>query len=144
MAVHWVRQANSVSGTTARTFNENKTIYQNSRATTGNITLVQKVTVVSTYLFGVTNTEDTWSMTLCVVDEDVTPDYNTPEIFAVGGSDPEVKGQFLFARGPSLYVPKRLIEVPVESKLVLRINKEEGGNNSILNYGVGFLFQTSL
>ena len=144
MATHWVRQANTTTFTTARSFVTNISVYQNSRAVVTNITLIQKATVVAMYLFGITNTDDTWSMTLVVVDEGRTPTYGDPEILNVGGSDPEVKGQFLFARGPLLYQPKRLIHIPVESEFIIRLNKEEGGNASTINYHTAALIQTSL
>lgn len=140
MATHWVRKAGSQSTTANQAIQANELVYQNSRTVTGNITLVQKVTVVATYLWAITDTDDSWSFTLLVTDEGVTPTYGVPEV-----SDPEVKGQFMFARGPVLYQPRRLISVPTESKLWVRINKEEGaGVLSRINYSVGFLLQTDL
>jgi len=139
MPTVWVRKGVEESSTTALSLVSNTSIYQNSRSVAGNITLVQKVTVVSHYLWGITDTEDTWSMTLLVTDEAVTPTYGAPE-----EDDPEVKGHYIFARGPVLYQPKRLIEIPVESELTVRINKELGGNPSEFRWHVGFLLQTTL
>lgn len=144
MATHWVRKAGTATATTTRTLVANTTIYQNSREVAGNITLVQEATVVACYLFGITSTDNTWSMTLCVVDETRVPTYADPEILSAGGSDPEVKGQFIFARGPMLYQPKRLIKIPVESELIVRLNKEEGGDASTINFHYGFLMNTRL
>ncbi len=144
MPTHWVRLAGTATATLTRTLVTNVSVYQNSRGVAGNITLVQEATVVAGYLFGVSTTADTWSMTLCVVDEARTPTYSDPEINAAGGSDPEVKGQYIFALGPLLYQPKRLIDIKVESEFIVRINKEEGGNASTFNFHFGFLLNTRL
>ena len=45
-------------------------------------------------------------------------------------SDEQVKGQFIFARGPVLYQPRRLIAIPSESEFMLRVSKEQGGNTA--------------
>ncbi len=139
MATRWVRQAGSITATSAVTLANNELVHNNARTGVGSITLVQKATVVSAYLFGISSTDDTWSMTLLVVDEAITPSYGTPQL-----DDPEVKGQFLFARGPLLYQPKRLIAIPSESSFMVRINKEQGGTSSTLRWHTAFLLQTSL
>lgn len=144
MARVWIRKNNSVTATTQSSFVSNQDIYQNSRTVTGNITLVQKATVVAMILWAVTDNDNTWSMTPLVVDESVTPTYGTPEVDAQQGSDPEVKGHYIFARGPLMYQPKRLISIPVESKLTIRINKEVGGDASVFRYHVQCLINTSL
>lgn len=144
MARHWVRKMGTQTETTAAVLSVNQGIYQNSRVTTGNITLVQKVTVVATVLWGLSDTDDTWSLTLIVDDEEETPLYDEPEIDAAGGSDPQVKGHYIFGRGPVLYTPRRLISVPVEHTLTLRINKEQGGTTSKLRWHAQFLMNVSM
>ncbi len=144
MARIWLRKQGSENTTTANTLSGNVLIYQNSREQAGNVTLVQKATVVATVLWGLTDTDDTWSMTLIVEDESQTAAYNDPELNAQGGSDPQIKGHYIFGRGPVLYTPRRLITIPVEHKLVVRINKEEGGSASELKYHVQFLLNTRL
>ena len=139
MAKIWIRTQGQQTETAASTLSLVKSIYQNSRSVTGNITLVQKATVVATYLFGVTDTDDTWSMTLIVDDETTTITLTAPETV-----DPQVKGMYIFSRGPLLYQPKRLISIPVESELSVRINKEVGGATSVLKWHMGFLLNTSL
>ena len=135
----WVRKQGTQSGTSAATISGNVSIYQNSRETAGNITLVQKATVVATVLWAISDTDDTWSLTLLVTDEAITPAYGSPSL-----EDPEVKGHFMFARGPVMYIPKRLVAIPTESELTVRINKEQGGNASVLNWHVQFLLNTTL
>ena len=144
MARFWVRHQGTQSGTSANTLSTANSMYQNSREVQGNITLVQKATVVATVLWAISDTDDTWSMTLLVHDEGRTVTYADPSIDAVGSSDPEVKGQFIFARGPLLYTPKRLIAIPSESEFTIRISKEQGGNASVLNWHVMALVNTSL
>lgn len=139
MARFWVRNQSTSTLTSATTLAINISIYQNSRETVNNITLVQKATVVAGYLFGVTTTDDTWSLTLLVVEEQFTPTYGDPEL-----SDEQVKGQFIFARGPVLYQPRRLIAIPSESEFMLRVSKEQGGNTATFNWHAGFLINTSL
>ncbi len=139
MPTHWVRLQGNNAFTTANSLVVNTTVYQNSREQSGNITLVQDVTVVAGYIWGITDTDNSWSMTLLVVDEGRVPTYSDPEINATGGSDPEVKGQFWFARGPTLYEPKRLIDIPVESEFIIRLNKEEGGQAGTIYWALGFL-----
>lgn len=139
MAATWRRDALSLTATAATSLVDNNVVYANQRTVTGSITLVQKVTVVAAYLFGISDTDDTWSVSLLVVDEVVTPTYSVPEL-----EDPALKGQFMFARGPLLYQPKRLIAIPTESTFILRTNKEHGSSASTLNLHFGFLMQTSL
>ncbi len=145
MGTHWVRHQNEVTLTTTTTLGFNDVVYNNQRAQVSSaIQLQQKATVVATHLWAITDTEDTWSMTILVVDEARTPTYSDPAVLAQGGSDQEIKGFYNFARGPILYSPRRLISIPVESQLIVRVNKEEGGNASKLRYNIQFLIQTSL
>ncbi len=145
MPRHWVRVENSFTASTAQSFAVNQTIYRNQRAQVSSaIQIAQKATVVATHLWGITDNEDTWSMTLVVVDESRTPTYSDPNIASSGGSDQEVKGWYPFARGPVLYSPRRLISIPVESDFIVRVNKELGGNSSTIHYHLQFLIQTSL
>lgn len=139
MATQWVETSGSLTATAAQTLGTNNLIYNNSRTVSGTITLEQKVTVVAAYLFGITTTDDTWSMSLIVDDETVTPTYLDPY-----REDRELKGKFYFARGPLLYQPRRLISIPVESSLTFRLNKEQGGNSSTISYHAGFLLQKTL
>lgn len=140
MATHWIRKGISLTATAAVTLVDNDLIYNNNREVSGTITLVQKATVVACYLFGISTTDDTWSVSLIVFDQGISaPTYANPE-----SGDPEIKGQFMFARGPLLYQPRRLISIPVERALYVRTNKELGGNASTFNLHMGFLMQTSL
>ncbi len=139
MPTTWIRGGAAHTSTSALSLVDNGLVYNNARTVTGSITLVQKVTVVAMYLFGITNTDDTWSVSVLVVDEAITPTYSGPQL-----QDPELKGQFMFARGPLLYQPKRLISVPSESSLMIRTNKELGGNSSTFNIHFGFLLQMTL
>lgn len=141
----WVRVQGSETITTTATLALNQLVYQNSREQSGNITLIQKATVVATHLFAITTTDDTWSVTLLVESEDAdAPTYSSPSIAAQGGSDPEIKGHYIFARGPVLYSPRRLISIPTEHTLKMRINKEEGGNTSTFLWHAQFLLNLSL
>ncbi len=145
MPTIWRRKTGVVNITSAATLGANVLIYQNSREQSGNITLVQKATVVATYLWALTDTDNTWSMTLLVDDESAAaPTFSNPEVDQQGGSDPQIKGWYPFGRGPVQYSPARLISIPSESKLQVRINKEVGGDASLLRYSIQFLIQTSL
>ncbi len=140
MATRWVRISGASALTANNTHSGNFLIYRNSITVTGSITLVQKATVVSTYLFGVTDTEDVWSMSICEVPEGAAAAYADP-----AREDQQLKGQYMFARGPMLYQPRRLVSIGTETDLVLRINKEEGNTvASRLHWYAGFLLQTSL
>jgi len=139
MARTWVRVQGTETITTTKTLANAKLLYQNSRSIAGNITLVQKATVVATHLFAITTTDDTWSLSLTVTDENRVPTYGDPEV-----ADPELKGLYVVARGPVLYSPKRLIAIPSESSLYLRINKEEGGSAATIHWHAQLLINTSL
>ncbi len=130
----WVRKSGTATTTTAATQVSVTSIYQNSRESSGNITHIQKVTVVAAHLFAVTNTEDVFSMRLIVADEGRTISYGEPEV-----ADPEIKGMYIFARGPVYFSPRRLISIPVESELSVQIRKEMGANASVNSWYGQFL-----
>ncbi len=135
----WVRMSETDTISTAGSLGSSTIAYQNSRETVTNITLVQKVTVVATHIMAVCDTEDTWSISLCVLEENATaPIYNTPE-----RNDPLVKGMYYVSRGPVYFSPRRLISIPSEHSLYLRINKELGGSQSTINVHAQFLLQMS-
>ena len=142
----WVRRQGTFESNNDNSLAGNLLIYQNSRETTGSITLVQKATVVATHLWAISDSDDTWSCSLLVIQEDRNLSYADPGV-DVGDfhtSDPEVKGFYPFARGPMMYSPRRKIAIPVEHALYCRFNKEEGNAESVLHVNVQFLLTTSL
>ncbi len=145
MSRFWVRHQATLGATAANALHSNINVYHNSREQVNNLVLIQKVTVVATVLWAITDTDDTWSATLVVIPEADTPAYATPSVLesSQGASDPEVKGHYIFARGPTLYTPQRAISIPTEHKLFVRWNKEEGGVTSSFRYHIQFLVVTS-
>lgn len=140
----WIRKQGTETVTTTGTLALALLMYNNQKVViSGAITIQQKVTVVATHLFAITNTDDTFSMGLVTLDESDTVTYSHPQADATGGSDKELKGHYVVARGPVLYSPRRLISVPVEETLWFRINKEVGGNTSTINWACQILLNVS-
>jgi len=142
----WVRRQGTFESSNDNSLAGNMLIYANSRETTGSITLVQKATVVATHLWAISDSDDTWTCSLILVNEDRTPTYGDPAVSAgsFSVSDPEIKGWYPFARGPMMYSPRRKISIPVEHSLQARFNREEGDSESTLKFHIQFLMTTSL
>ncbi len=126
MSLLWVRGSIVNTISTAGIGSTVKEIYNNQKDTVTTLVLVQKVTVVATYLHCITDTDDTHSVRLIVLPEQDVPTAGFPTL-----DDGEVKGVYPFSRGPVLYNPKRLIDVPTEYKLFLTTYKEDGSTASI-------------
>ncbi len=145
MPLHWVRGALEWAGqTTDQTMVSDTVIYQNSRTQTGNLTLVQKVTVVAGFLMAITDTADLFQVRLVVTDEAFTRSFSQPEEATTGGSDPEIKGVYPFAMGPVYFAPRRKISIPSESEFAILLDKVNGGNSSNGHLKYQFLLNTSL
>jgi len=113
-------------------------VYQNSRETSGNLTLTQKVVVVASYMMVITDTSDLFRLRLVVADEGVTPTVSVPE-----DADPEIKGLYPFAMGPVYFAPRRKIAVPSESTFNVVIEKVLGSQSTGGSAHFRFLLNTS-
>ncbi len=135
MSLLWVRNkietSQSASGLVSNTL-----VYSNQIEGTAS-RRKDKVTVVSHYLWGVTNTVEGFSLRPVVVHEDFpTLSVSIPPI-----DDDKTKGMYLFAQGPVMYNPRRLISIPPEHIMYLQLVKEFGSAASVINIFYGFLLQ---
>ncbi len=135
MSRHWIRAQTSATASAVPTqTGAGGTIYHNSRETVTNIVLIQEATIVATHLYLVSNTEDLFTVRLLVVDENVTP---TVSMFEE--EDPQYKGIYAAARGPTLYSPRRKISIPTEHQLFMQVIKETGSTSSTIGIYYQFL-----
>ncbi len=139
MSLLWVRGSIVNTISTAGIGGTVKKAYANQLDTVTTLVLKQKVTVVATYLHCITDTDDTHSVRILVVDESDTPTASFPAV-----DDEFVKGVYPFSRGPVLYAPKRLIDVPTEKDLYITVYKEDGSAQSVSRVYYNVLLNLSL
>lgn len=133
----WIRHFNEVNAHTTGLVAATSLYHNNSSVqSTGS---KFNVTIVATHLFGITDTENIYSMELIVQHEQLA----APTASIPGETDDSVKGLYAFAKGPVLYSPRRLILVPPDHDLYLRVQKQSGNDSTNLHYGAQLLMQQS-
>ncbi len=114
-------------------------IHDNNREVMGQLTLIQKAVVVATHMCVITDTDDLWRIRVIVAEQTRVLTAVAPE-----DSDPEIKGIYPYARGPVYLSPKRKIDIPVEARLALVMEKFTGSTSSIMSLHFRFLLFTSM